>query len=192
MANLKGIPKETKPLVYVFYVILIAVMGIFGLFFGVAVDDASSFEAETQRKVVDFSKLKMPEISYKIIKEHIDADPENTYVKSMGMIFAVGTGIAVLYFTTGKRRLHRRGEEHGSARWAKSTEKRGLEDKVFRKTKDGLTADKLLEQAKAEKDPAKSEKLREKSEKIKSTKRCFYYSGAVPVKYVILKNLEEK
>lgn len=61
-----------------------------------------------------------------IISSICDAD---TYCCKFTFLGTVFVGIYILYKYTSKKRLHRKGEEHGSARWATEAEAKKLADK---------------------------------------------------------------
>lgn len=72
-------------------------------------------------------------------------------------------GIYVLMKVTDKKKLHRRGEEHGSARWANDKERKSLADKPQKKKKKKLTA--------AEKKLKKEQRIYDKAEQKISGKQ---------------------
>ena len=80
--------------------------------------------------------------------------------------------IYVLMKVTDKKKLHRRGEEHGSARWANDKEKKSLADKPQKQKKKKKKTKLTREQKQLEKQKKKLEKAQSSSEKkIKEKKK---------------------
>ena len=122
--------KKLDPLSIALYAILIFAVLYFAAALGTAIDISKTESGE-----IDFSvftgNVESTLTNPALIFSHL-ADPN-----SLGFIFtfgaAFGVGIYILLKYTSKKRLHRKGVEHGSARWANEKEEKFLADKSEKK-----------------------------------------------------------
>lgn len=94
---------------------------------------------------LDISKTEKGEIDFSVFTENVEktlTDPDAVFTNlstpgSLSLTFVFGAafaiGIYALMKYTSRKRLHRRGVEHGSARWANEKEEKFLADKPEKK-----------------------------------------------------------
>ncbi len=58
----------------------------------------------------------------------LSAAQNNTYARKGGLVGLIVVGVYYAYKSTTKKRYHRKGVEHGSARWGTDEEKKSLQD----------------------------------------------------------------
>ena len=119
-------PKKTSLSTYVIYIVIALIILIACWFVGAAFDyavkpdgkiDASLLE-QSFSIVADDPKLMLNALSV-----------ENGYAPKMIVMGVIVIGIYALYkYSEGKKRLHRQGVEHGSAKWGDTNEKKKLAD----------------------------------------------------------------
>lgn len=111
----------------------------FLLYFSACLGTAMDLSVSEENGELDFNVL-----SSSI--EGVMSDPElvgehftdtSSYGFSIPIFTAMGGAIFILLKVTGKKRLHRKGVEHGSARWATEKEEKALSDKIDKKNKKG-------------------------------------------------------
>ena len=83
----------------------------------------------------------------------------SSYSFKITLMVAFALGIYALMKYTSRKRLHRKGVEHGSARWANEKEEKFLADREQAKARQGRRATKLADGDKARKE--KGEELTE-------------------------------
>lgn len=136
--SVKG-KKKTSISTVLIYLCIIAVVMYCLAAFGFALDKSKNESGE-----IDFSGLSASVESsfadYKGILGSI-TDTE-TYCCKITFFGAISVGLYILYKYTTKKRLHRKGEEHGSARWATEAEAKRLADK--KKVKKGEIDNNIL------------------------------------------------
>lgn len=120
-------PRKTSKSTLVIYGIIIAVILFLCIMFGAAMDFAvgsdgkidSSMLGKGFNIVMDNPKLIFSSLKIK-----------DGYAPKMLFVGAMTTGLYVLYkYTEDKKRLHRKGIEHGSAKWGDEKEMKSLADK---------------------------------------------------------------
>jgi type IV secretion system protein VirD4 len=113
---------------YIFWGIIIVIASLAGAIGGYIYGNALDPETKQIDTPAFISAISKPsEIDYmggiKAIR-----DRDNPYPK-YGMALGIGIVVIVIMYRSGtKKRYHRKGEEHGSARWANSKEKKSLGD----------------------------------------------------------------
>jgi type IV secretion system protein VirD4 len=115
-------PKEKSPYLPLLYIIFILSGFLVGAIIGISADNA-----EDENGKIDFKKMAMPDISFSILKDSL-RDKESNAIK-IGFVGGFAVFLAIAHVTSSKKRYHRKGEEHGSAQWGTSAEKRKLADR---------------------------------------------------------------
>ena len=119
-------PRFTKS-TFIGYAILVVVVFVLCTILGCAMD--FSVKADGNVDFTQLSKgmsLALKNLSY-ILKHLTD---KNSYICKMMLFGLMATGIYILYkVSQTPKRLHRRGEEHGSAKWGDEKEMKSLADK---------------------------------------------------------------
>ena len=117
---------------------MLAIYGIlllFVLYFAAGIGTAMDISVDEETGGLDFNalgtSLETTIVDTDLVFSHL-ADT-NTYGFKITLISAVGIAIYVLLKVTSKKRLHRKGVEHGSARWATEKEAKQLADKPEKK-----------------------------------------------------------
>ena len=123
--------KKQDPLMLAIYGILL----LFVLYFAAGIGTAMDISVDEETGGLDFNalgtSLETTIVDTDLVFSHL-ADT-NTYGFKITLISAVGIAIYVLLKVTSKKRLHRKGVEHGSARWATEKEAKQLADKPEKK-----------------------------------------------------------
>jgi hypothetical protein len=113
--------EKSKYTVY-WYLVLILLGAWAGLLAGVAVDGAVDKSGR-----IDITLLKTPDFaSIDVYKKLFD---EESNAKSGSLIGGFVVFLVIVNSVVNRKRLHRKGEEHGSAKWAGFAEKKKLADK---------------------------------------------------------------
>ena len=97
---------------------------------------------------------------------------EKGYALMFPVYTAFGITLYVLMKITGKKKFHRKGEEHGSARWANEKEIKSLLDKPPKKKKKPPNKAAVSENAEHGKPEESTENISEDSEEIRSDNSC--------------------
>lgn len=123
MAKKVGIRKTSKSTLVVYGIIIIVIIFIFW-FLGAAMDFALKPDGTVDINLIGNGIEKVmnnPKIIFSSLKN------KNSYAPKMLFLGVCSTGIYVLYkYTEDKKRLHRRGVEHGSAKWGDDKEMKVL------------------------------------------------------------------
>ena len=122
--------KKTDPLMLAIYGIIALVILYVAAGFGTAMDLSLTESGELDFSLL-MSQLESTITDTKTVFSHL-AD-FSSYGFIMPLIAAISIGLYVLLKITSKERLHRRGVEHGSARWATEKEEKFLADKPEKK-----------------------------------------------------------
>lgn len=119
MAKNIGVRKTSKSTLVVYGIIIIVIIFIFW-FLGAAMDFALKPDGTVDINLIGNGIEKVmsnPQVIFSSLKN------KNSYAPKMLFLGACSTGIYVLYkYTEDKKRLHRRGVEHGSAKWGDDKE----------------------------------------------------------------------
>ena len=138
MAKKVGVRKTSKSTLIIYGIIILLII-IACCFIGSAMDYAVTPEGKIDinlmgdgfNTVFDNPKLLVSSLKNK-----------NGYAPKMLFLGVAGTGIFALYkYSEDKKRLHRRGVEHGSAKWGDEKEMKSLADKEKPEFKPVLSAD---------------------------------------------------
>ncbi len=123
--SVKG-KKKTSFSTVLIYLCIIAVVIYCIAAMGLAFD-----KSEKESGEIDFNELLISvESSFSDYKEIFNSVTDTeTYCCKFTLLGAIFVGIYILYKYTIQKRLHRKGEEHGSARWATEAEAKKLADK---------------------------------------------------------------
>jgi len=127
--------KEKSKYAAVWYLIFIILGAWAGLLVGVATDEAID---ENDR--LDITMMEMPDIMN--IETYKKLSDDESKARMGAIIGGFAIVLVILQITSNKKRFHRKGEEHGSARWGTLVEKRKLADKgmiVGKKGKKDIT-----------------------------------------------------
>lgn len=123
MAKNIGVRKPSKFTLVVYGIIIMIVIFIFW-FLGAAMDFSVTPDGTVDINLLGngFEKvMNNPQVIFSSLKN------KNSYAPKMLFLGACSTGIYVLYkYTEDKKRLHRRGVEHGSAKWGDDKEMKSL------------------------------------------------------------------
>lgn len=123
--------KKQDPLMLVIYGILL----LFALYFAAGIGTAMDMSIDETTGGLDFNtlgtSLEATIVDTDLVFSHL-ADT-NTYGFKITLVSAVGIALYVMLKMTSKKRLHRKGVEHGSARWATPKEEKLLADKPEKK-----------------------------------------------------------
>lgn len=118
--------KKQDPLMLVIYGLIV----VFVLYFAAAIGTAMDLSANKDTGELDFnvlgSSLESTVVNTDLVMSHIT--DVSSYGFKIPIMTAFGVGIYVLLKFTTKKRLHRKGVEHGSARWATEKEAKKLAD----------------------------------------------------------------
>lgn len=114
--------REKSKYAPVWYLLFIIAGAWAGLLIGVATD-----EAVDENNRLDITMMEMPDITSVETYKKLSDDESNARVGALIGGFVVV--LIILQITSNRKRFHRRGEEHGSARWGTLAEKRKLADK---------------------------------------------------------------
>ena len=125
--------KKADPLTLVIYGVIVLFILYFAAALGTAVDLSLSDDGS-----IDFSKLssslEQSITNTDAIISHITNTSSNAFGFVLGTAFAIAVYIIMKY--TSRKRLHRKGVEHGSAQWATEKEEKFLADKSDKKKND--------------------------------------------------------
>lgn len=135
-----GMPKKTSTFTLVLYGVIILVIIVCSFVLGAAMDYSLKPDGKVDINLLSQGLNKVmsnPDLITKALKT------KGGYAMKMGFMGSCCTGIYVLYkYTEEKKRLHRRGVEHGSAKWGDENEMKSLADKEKKKEfKPILTSD---------------------------------------------------
>ena len=123
MAKNIGVRKTSKFTLVVYGIIIMIVIFIFWVL-GAAMDFSVTPDGTVDINLLGngFEKvMNNPQVIFSSLKN------KNSYAPKMLFLGACSTGIYVLYkYTEDKKRLHRRGVEHGSAKWGDDKEMKSL------------------------------------------------------------------
>jgi type IV secretion system protein VirD4 len=114
--------KEKSKSAYLWY----AVFVIAGMWVGILVG-VSTDEAIDENNRLDVALMEMPEVADIETYRKIFDDESNA--RSGALIGGFVVAIVLFQLNSNKKRLHRKGEEHGSATWGSLSEKKKLADK---------------------------------------------------------------
>lgn len=117
-------PKKTDPILLTIYIIIGLAITYFGAAFGAAMDLAADENGK-----IDFSLINIDETinNTELLIENVSDVNTNCFQVAAIAAFIYFVFIATKYIK--RLRLHRKGVEHGSARWANDKEKKVLADK---------------------------------------------------------------
>ena len=122
--------KKQDPLMLLIYGIIL----VFVLYFAAGLGTAMDISVN-EKGAMDFGKLsenlESTIMNTDLVLSHL-TDTE-TFGFKITLISAIGISLYVLLKITTKKRLHRKGVEHGSARWATPKEEKSLADKPEKK-----------------------------------------------------------
>lgn len=115
--------------------VILIIIALFAIYAAAAIGTALDKSTNDEGKM-DFSNftsnfeqsLTQPSVIFSGLKD------QKSKTFAFAALGAVGIVLFVLMRSSGKKRLHRRGEEHGSARWATEAEEKSLADKADKKT----------------------------------------------------------
>lgn len=110
-------------------ILIYLILGIAGLYFCAGVGAAIELNTDETGKI-DFNtvsaSLETTIVNYQLIFECLKNKSTSLKITGLG---AMAELLFVLMKVTNRKKLHRKGEEHGSARWATAKEKKSLLDK---------------------------------------------------------------
>lgn len=122
-----GMPKKTSTFTLILYGIVILIIIVLSFILGAAMDYSLKPDGKVDVNLLSqgFNKvMSNPDLITKALKT------KGGYAGKMGFMGICCTGIYVLYkYTEDKKRLHRRGVEHGSAKWGDEKEMKSLAEK---------------------------------------------------------------
>ena len=125
--HVAGMPKKTSTSTLIFYGIGILIMIVLSFMLGAAMDCSVKSDGTVDLNLMSkgFEKVTSnPDLIIKLIQT------SGSYAQKMGFMGFMITGIYVLYkYSEDKKRLHRRGVEHGSAKWGDEKEMKSLAEK---------------------------------------------------------------
>lgn len=120
-------PRNTSKSTLVIYGIIIAVILIICIILGAAMDFAVGSDGKIDSSMLGRGfniVINNPKLIFSSLKI------KNGYAPKMLFVGVMATGLYVLYkYTEDKKRLHRKGIEHGSAKWGDEKEMKSLADK---------------------------------------------------------------
>ncbi len=149
-------PKKPDALTIAIY----GIIGLFLLYFCAGLGACMDLNTDENGKI-DFATVlngfETTLTDYSLVFKQMKAKGMALKLTGFGLFAEI---IYVLMKVTDKKKLHRRGEEHGSARWANDKERKSLADKPKKKKKKKLTA----EQKKQEKQKKIYDKAKQKTE----------------------------
>lgn len=125
----KHMPKKRTGTALVPYIILAVIMIIAGVWFGYIVDvtKTDDGEADVMAAVDAIDDYTNIETFTSAVKSAVT--DENGYARQGAMICGIAGFIVFAYFASKpNKRYHRKGEEHGSARWGDDKEKKIIQD----------------------------------------------------------------
>lgn len=138
MAKKVGVRKTSKSTLIIYGIIILLIITAC-CFIGSAMDYAVTPEGKIDINLMGDgfnTVLGNPELLVSSLKN------KNGYAPKMLFLGVAGTGIFALYkYSEDKKRLHRRGVEHGSAKWGDEKEMKSLADKEKPEFKPVLSAD---------------------------------------------------
>lgn len=138
MAKKVGVRKTSKSTLIIYGIIILLIITAC-CFIGSAMDYAVTPEGKIDINLMGDGfniVLGNPELLVSSLKN------KNGYAPKMLFLGVAGTGIFALYkYSEDKKRLHRRGVEHGSAKWGDEKEMKSLADKEKPEFKPVLSAD---------------------------------------------------
>lgn len=122
-----GMPKKTSTFTLIIYGICILIIVVFSFILGAAMDYSLKPDGKVDINLLSQGLNKVmsnPDLITKALQT------KGGYAGKMGFLGICCTGIYVLYkYTEEKKRLHRRGVEHGSAKWGDENEMKSLAEK---------------------------------------------------------------
>ena len=122
-----GMPKKTSMSTLIIYGIVILLIIIFSFILGAAMDYSLKSDGKVDVNLLSQGLnrvLSNPDLITKALQT------KGGYAGKMGFMGICCTSIYVLYkYTEEKKRLHRRGVEHGSAKWGDDSEMKSLAEK---------------------------------------------------------------
>ncbi len=111
-------------------ILLYVLIGAAAVYFIAGLGACCDLSADDAGKI-DFKavsqKLETTLVNYNLIFELMET--KGSFTQKTTILGVFSAGIYALMKFTGKKKLHRRGEEHGSARWSTAKEKKSLCDK---------------------------------------------------------------
>lgn len=111
-------------------ILLYVLIGAAAVYFIAGLGACCDLSADDAGKI-DFKavsqKLETTLVNYNLIFELMKT--KGSFTQKTTILGVFSAGIYALMKFTGKKKLHRRGEEHGSARWSNAKEKKSLRDK---------------------------------------------------------------
>lgn len=127
MANNKGMPRKKDIFDYAPYIVIGVAVLFIGIWFGFVLDETAS-----PRKGVQFGRALEHLREYMTLEYFIKAPlyifTSTTVAVAAFYSLVAGAIIVLLGVTQNEKRLHRKGEEHGSARWGTDEEKKLIAD----------------------------------------------------------------
>ena len=122
-----GMPKKTSTFTLIVYGIGILIIVVFAFILGAAMDYSLKPDGKVDMNLLSQGLNKVmsnPDLITKALQT------KGGYAGKMGFMGICCTGIYVLYkYTEDKKRLHRRGVEHGSSKWGDEKEMKSLAEK---------------------------------------------------------------
>lgn len=138
MAKKVGVRKTSKSTLIIYGIIILLII-VVCWFLGASMDYAVAPNGKIDMSLIENglnTVISNPEILVSSMKK------KNGYAPKMLFLGVAGTGIFALYkYSEDKKRLHRRGVEHGSAKWGDEKEMKSLSDKEKPQFKPVLTSD---------------------------------------------------
>ncbi len=125
--HVAGMPKKASTSTLIFYGIGILIVIVLSFVLGAAMDCSVKSDGTVDLNLMSkgFEKVTSnPDLIIKLIQT------SGSYAQKMGFMGFMITGIYALYkYSEDKKRLHRRGVEHGSAKWGDEKEMKSLAEK---------------------------------------------------------------
>jgi type IV secretion system protein VirD4 len=141
MARVKKKMSKTAIIIYASAIVIAVYLCAL---FGACLDKTA---AESEQNSVDFTAAfnMMTSEFLNIPYVFMQSITENSYAQKLVIMGAMSLGIYILLKASDSRKLHRRGEEHGSAKWASAREAKQLADNVFSKSEVKIIKNKIAE-----------------------------------------------
>ena len=133
MAGAPG-QKKQDPLM----IVIMLCVAVIAVYFAAALGTAMDLAKDHESGEIKFSELAVEATmsDYDLVFEHLQ--DKESYAPKLAMFAGMGIGIYALLKATSKKRLHRKGVEHGSARWATVKEALKLADNDKKRKKAGI------------------------------------------------------
>lgn len=128
MAKKKGIPEKKTLSDYLIYIVIAVLLLIAGMWVGYVLQETANLKGEADyAKAINKAEEYMTAES--LLSAVVSAVTENGMAQSGAMYGGMAGLLIVVYqMSKAQKRFHRKGEEHGSARWGTDKEKAIVSD----------------------------------------------------------------